>query len=86
MANRSPFSSGRTQTDPADTRLLMGIAGSARSRSWGRPVKAVVKKLGDEELVIAQGQENNERQDLSYIEKARFAHRLGKRGLVAIRS
>ncbi len=46
----------------------------------GRPVKAVVKKLGDEELVIAQGQENNERQDLSYIEKARFAHRLQERG------
>lgn len=46
----------------------------------GRPVKAVVKNLADEDLVIAQGQENNERQDLSYIEKARFAHRLQERG------
>lgn len=41
-----------------------------------RPVKAVVRELSDQELVIAQGQENNERQDLSYIEKARFAQRL----------
>jgi ParB family chromosome partitioning protein len=42
----------------------------------GRPVKAVVRALGDDELVIAQGQENSQRKDLSYIEKARFAHRL----------
>lgn len=42
----------------------------------GLPVKAVVRDLTDEQLVIAQGQENNERQDLSFIEKARFAARL----------
>jgi len=42
----------------------------------GLPVKAVVRDLTDEQLVIAQGQENNERQDLSFIEKARFASRL----------
>ena len=40
------------------------------------PVKAVVRELTDEQLVIAQGQENNERQDLTFIEKARFASRL----------
>lgn len=43
-----------------------------------RSVKAVVRELTDAELVVAQGQENNERQDLSYIEKARFAARLEK--------
>ena len=43
-----------------------------------RPVKAVVRPMTDQELVIAQGQENNERQDLSYIEKVRFAERLEK--------
>ena len=43
-----------------------------------RPVKAVVRAMTDQELVIAQGQENNERQDLSYIEKVRFAQRLEK--------
>lgn len=42
------------------------------------PVKAVVRELTDEQLVIAQGQENNERRDLTFIEKARFAERLHK--------
>lgn len=42
----------------------------------GIPVKAVVRDLTDEQLVVAQGQENNERRDLSYIEKARFAQKL----------
>ncbi|MBO9127727.1 MULTISPECIES: plasmid partitioning protein RepB [unclassified Rhizobium] len=45
----------------------------------GLTVKAVVRDLSDEQLVIAQGQENNERQDLSFIEKARFAARLKER-------
>lgn len=44
----------------------------------GRPVKAVVRDMTDEQLVIAQGQENNERRDLTFIEKARFAARLNE--------
>lgn len=48
-------------------------------RELGLPVKAVVRALSDEELVIAQGQENNEREDLSFIEKARFGARLRER-------
>jgi ParB family transcriptional regulator, chromosome partitioning protein len=47
----------------------------------GRKVKAVVKNLSDTELIIAQGQENNARLDLSFIEKARFARVLKARGL-----
>ncbi len=35
-----------------------------------------MRELTDEQLVVAQGQENNERRDLSYIEKARFAQKL----------
>jgi ParB family chromosome partitioning protein len=46
----------------------------------GRPVRAVVKPLTDEELVVAQGQENSARTDLSYIERARFAMALAGRG------
>ncbi len=45
----------------------------------GIPVRAVVRDLTDEQLVVAQGQENNERRDLSYIEKARFAQKLQMR-------
>lgn len=48
------------------------------AKALDRPVKAVVRSLTDQQLVIAQGQENNERQDLSYIEKALFARRLDR--------
>ena len=48
------------------------------AKALDRPIKAVVRSLTDQELVIAQGQENNERQDLSYIEKALFARRLDR--------
>ena len=46
----------------------------------GRPVKAVVQNLSDEELVVAQGQENASRTDLSYIERGLFAVALEERG------
>lgn len=43
-------------------------------------VKAIVRHLTDEELVLAQGQENGARVDLSYIERALFAHRMHEHG------
>jgi len=46
----------------------------------GKLVKAAVRTLTDDELVVAQGQENNARQDLSYIEKALYAVQLEGRG------
>lgn len=46
----------------------------------GRTVRAIVQTLTDNELVIAQGKENLDRQDLSYIEKAQFARRLEDSG------
>lgn len=48
-------------------------------KELGQTVKAIVRDLSDEQLVIAQGQENNERQDLTYIERARFADQLKAR-------
>lgn len=45
-----------------------------------RPVRAVVRPLTDAELVIAQGKENLERRDLSFIERAFFALRLEEHG------
>lgn len=41
-----------------------------------RPVRAVVKDVADVEHVIAQGQENSARENLSFIERAAFAQRL----------
>ena len=45
-------------------------------RDLGLPVKAMVRQLDDHALVMAQGQENTSRQDLSFIEKASFAAQL----------
>ncbi|MFG1404257.1 plasmid partitioning protein RepB [Xanthobacter sediminis] len=49
------------------------------ARSLGIKVRAVVRVLSDEELVVAQGQENSGRTDLTFIERARFAARLEDR-------
>lgn len=43
-------------------------------------VKAIIRPLTDEQMVVAQGQENGSRVDLSFIERALFASRLEGRG------
>jgi len=68
---------------PTETGRYQIAYGRRRLRAaaeLGRPVRAVVKPLSDEQLVIAQGQENNERKDLSFIERAIFAAQLETRG------
>lgn len=49
-------------------------------RDLGRPVRAVVRELADADLIVAQGQENSARLDLSYIERALFAMSIEDRG------
>jgi len=50
------------------------------ARRLGIEVKAIVRPLSDEELVLAQGKENAERRNLSFIERALFAQVLVVRG------
>ena len=50
------------------------------ARRLGQSVKALVRTLTDEELVVAQGKENAERRNLSFIERAVFANALVTRG------
>nr|WP_294518109.1 plasmid partitioning protein RepB [uncultured Rhodopila sp.] len=64
-----PDVSGRYQVAFGHRRLRAAL-------ELGRPVRAVVKQLSDRELVLAQGQENSARADLSFIERARFARQL----------
>lgn len=45
----------------------------------GGPIRAVVRDLTDEQLVVSQGQENNARTDLTFIERSFFASRLEER-------
>ncbi len=61
-----PKLSGRYQ-------VVYGRRRLAAIKGLGRPVKAMIRTLSDEEAVLAQGQENNLRKDPSFIEKALFA-------------
>lgn len=52
----------------------------AAVRQIGGKVRAVIRNLTDEQLVVSQGQENNSRTDLSYVERCYFALKLQERG------
>lgn len=49
-------------------------------KQLGLPVKAMIRELTDRDLLIAQGQENSARKDLSFIEKANFAAQMQRAG------
>ncbi|MFN7103036.1 MAG: plasmid partitioning protein RepB [Pseudorhizobium sp.] len=68
-----PQETGRYQVAYGHRRL-------AAVRLLDRKVRAVVRDLSDEQLVVSQGQENNARTDLSFIERSYFAFRLEQRG------
>lgn len=46
----------------------------------GIEVRAIVRNLSDDELVLAQGKENTERRNLTFIERGLFAKNLSRRG------
>ena len=48
-------------------------------KTLGRNVRAVVKDLKDQDHLIAQGQENSARANLSFLEKALFAAEIARR-------
>jgi len=50
-------------------------------KAVGLKIKAAVRNLTDDELVLAQGQENSARQDLSFIERALYAAQLEAGGI-----
>lgn len=49
-------------------------------KALGGLVKAAVKPLSDDEFVLAQGQENSQRHDLSFIERGLYAAELEANG------
>ena len=61
-------------------RIAFGHRRWGACRALGIPVRAVVADLSDEAMIVAQGQENAERRDLSFIERAGFAAELEGRG------
>ncbi|MDR9804076.1 plasmid partitioning protein RepB [Rhizobium hidalgonense] len=60
--------------------IAFGHRRARAAQELGRPVRAVVKKLDDRDHVIAQGQENSARADLSFIERTMFADKLDSLG------
>lgn len=64
------------RTGPNLFRVIYGRRRIAAARVLGQTVRALVTQMDDEQRIIAQGIENSVRQDLSFIEKAMFAHRL----------
>lgn len=70
--------------NPAERGRYVTVYGHRRvaaARALGKPVRAVIAQLSDEDAYVAQGQENNDRRDTSFIEKALFATRLRAKGL-----
>ena len=61
---------------PGNYRIVYGRRRLRALRSLGIPAKALVRSLTDEEAILAQGQENTQRLDPSFIEKTLFAAEL----------
>lgn len=54
-------------------------------KALGRPALALLREMSDEDAFVAQGNENNERRNTSFIEKALFATQLAAAGLAPTR-
>jgi ParB family transcriptional regulator, chromosome partitioning protein len=69
LLRHSPNQEGRFE-------VVYGRRRVAAMKLAGLPVKAMLRDLTDRDLVVAQGQENAARKDLSFIEKANFARQM----------
>lgn len=62
--------------DPERFQVVYGRRRVAALRRLNQPVKALIRVLDDRSLILAQGQENTARRDLSFVEKANFARQM----------
>lgn len=67
-------------TIPKRFEIVYGRRRLAAVRELDIPLRAVIQELDDADALIAQGAENNERLDPSFIEKALFAAQLAQSG------
>jgi ParB family chromosome partitioning protein len=65
---------------PGRYQIAYGHRRRAAAAELGIRVRAIVRPLSDAELVVAQGKENAERRNLSFIERALFAAGLAAAG------
>jgi len=73
MLRQSPNHEGRYD-------VIYGRRRVAALKRLGQPVRAMIRNLDDRDLILAQGQENAARKDLSFIEKALFAQSMEGQG------
>lgn len=73
IARAHPTEKGRYQIAAGHRRWRVAL-------ELGLPLKAIIRKLSDQELVVLQGQENGPREDLTFVERARFAMQMESRG------
>lgn len=66
--------------DAARFEVVYGRRRVRALRQLGQPVRAMVRVLTDRDLIVAQGQENAARKDLTFIEKANFARQMVESG------
>lgn len=60
--------------------VVYGRRRVAALKALGMRVKAMVRDINDRDLIVAQGQENAVRRDLTFIEKANFARQMVAQG------
>ena len=65
---------------PGRYKIIYGRRRLRALRALGIPAKALVRSLTDEQAILAQGQENTQRLNPSFIEKALFAAELATSG------
>ena len=65
---------------PGHYRIVYGRRRLRAIRMLGIPAKAMIRTLSDEQAILAQGQENSQRLDPSFIEKALFVGELAEAG------
>jgi ParB family chromosome partitioning protein len=65
---------------PERYQIVYGRRRVAALQALGQPIKALIRDLDDHALVLAQGQENSARKDLTFIEKANFARQMRDAG------
>ena len=69
--------------DPENENEFLIVYGRRRVlalRDLGLPVKAMIRDLDDDQAIMAQGQENSARRDLSFIERVNFARQMDDAG------
>ena len=73
LLRHSPNCEGRYE-------IIYGRRRVAALRALRRPVRAIVRDIRDRDLIVAQGQENGARRDLTFVEKGNVARQMRDMG------